>query len=251
MRHWWFKVKATWKRLPRWGRIAVRSITLILGITILWVFIYGFVIIPSTPLMFLREAEMQKKGKTPRTRYYWVPLREISNNLQLAAVCAEDQQFTAHHGFDFEAMWEAFQHNSKHKRVRGGSTITQQTAKNVFLWPGRSYIRKICESWFTLWMEILWSKERIMEVYLNVIEMGDGIYGAEAASLKYFYKHAAKLNAEEAAILVSTFPNPRRWNAARPTAYIQKNAIWTQRQMQRWGGKLDYDQLPPRAEEDE
>jgi monofunctional biosynthetic peptidoglycan transglycosylase len=170
-----------------------------------------------------------------------VALEDISPKLQLAVVCSEDQNYLKHFGFDWGAIEKAMKENEQGKRVRGASTITQQTAKNVFLWPGRSYIRKGFEVWFTVLIEIFWSKERIMEVYLNSIEMGDGVYGAEAAAKFWFNKSAGKLTKDEAAAIASVLPNPRKYKANPASAYISKRKAWIKQQMNYWGNKLDYD----------
>jgi len=163
----------------------------------------------------------------------WQSLENISRNLPLAVVTAEDQKFEEHFGFDIEAIEKAVKYNEKHKgkKVKGASTISQQTAKNVFLWQGRSWLRKGLEVYFTFLIEIFWSKERIMEVYLNVIEMGPGIYGAEAAAQHYFNKPAKKLTKSEAASIAAILPNPIRWSASKPTAYITKKRNWILRHM--------------------
>jgi len=161
----------------------------------------------------------------------WVPISEISKHAPQAVYAAEDQKFMDHHGFDMEAMEEAWENNKKGKRIKGASTITQQTVKNVFLWPSRSYVRKGLEAYFTVLVELIWSKERIMEVYLNVIEMGNGIYGIQAASQTFFDKDAAKLSKGQAALIAAVLPNPRRWSPARPTSYIQGRKSWIMRQM--------------------
>jgi monofunctional biosynthetic peptidoglycan transglycosylase len=145
-----------------------------------------------------------------------------------------------HFGFDFKALKKAMINNEKGKRLRGGSTISQQTAKNVFLWDGRNYVRKAFEVYFTLLIEIFWSKERIMEVYLNVVEFGDGIYGAEAAAQHYFKKPASKLTREEAAILATLLPSPLRYGKNIHGNYVQGRKLWVLQQMRFWGGKLDY-----------
>lgn len=170
----------------------------------------------------------------------WVPLEEISPKLQLAVVCSEDQNYLKHFGFDWGAIEKAMKENEEGKRMRGASTITQQTAKNVFLWPGRSYIRKAFEVWFTVLIEIFWSKERIMEVYLNSIEMGDGVYGAEAAAQHWYKKKAIKLTKDDAAGIAAVLPNPRKYKANPPTNYITKRKVWIKQQMNYWGNKLDY-----------
>ncbi len=172
----------------------------------------------------------------------WVSSDEISHHLELAVVCCEDQNFLMHFGFDFKALKKAMINNEKGKKIRGGSTISQQTAKNVFLWDGRNYVRKAFEVYFTLLIEIFWSKERIMEVYLNVVEFGDGIYGAEAAAQHYFKKPASKLFREEAAILATLLPSPRRYGKIINGNYVQGRKLWVLQQMRFWGGKLDYDE---------
>lgn len=172
----------------------------------------------------------------------WVSMDDISPNLQLAVVCSEDQNFIKHNGFDLKAIDKALKYNETHKRTRGASTISQQTAKNLFLWPGRSWIRKGFEVYFTFLIEIFWSKERIMEVYLNIIEMGDGIYGAEAAANAYFKKSAKNLSKPECAAIAAVLPNPRRFNAGKPSAYVKGRQSWILRQMANWGGVLNYEE---------
>ena len=191
--------------------------------------IFRFVPIPVTPLMIIRYFEMEE-GKIDKD---WKSLEEIGKNMPLAVVTAEDQKFAEHFGFDMEAIEKAMKYNEKHKgkKVKGASTISQQTAKNVFLWPGRSWIRKGLEVYFTFVIEICWSKERIIEVYLNVIEMGPGVYGAEAAAQYYFNKSSSKLTKKEAATIAAILPNPIRWSASRPTPYIIKKRNWIVRHM--------------------
>ncbi len=174
-------------------------------------------------------------------KHDWVGLDKISPKLQLAVVCSEDQNYLKHYGFDFGAIEKAMKANEEGKKLRGASTISQQTAKNVFLWPGRSYIRKGFEVYFTLLIELFWSKERIMEVYLNSIEMGNGVYGAEAAAQYWFKKTAAKLNKDECAAIASVLPNPRKYVANPPGAYIARRKEWIKKQMSFWGNQLDYD----------
>lgn len=191
--------------------------------------IFRFVPIPFTPLMIIRYFEMEE-GKIDKD---WKSLDEIGKNMPLAVVTAEDQKFAEHFGFDMEAIEKAMKYNEKHKgkKVKGASTISQQTAKNVFLWPGRSWIRKGLEVYFTFVIEICWSKERIIEVYLNVIEMGPGVYGAEAAAQYYFNKSSINLTKKEAAAIAAILPNPIRWSASRPTPYIIKKRNWIVRHM--------------------
>jgi monofunctional biosynthetic peptidoglycan transglycosylase len=179
-------------------------------------------------------------GKSMTLKHDWVSLDEISPKLQLAVVCSEDQNYLKHYGFDWGAIEKAMKSNDSGKKIRGGSTISQQTAKNVFLWQGRSYIRKGFEAYFTLLIETFWSKERIMEVYLNSIEMGNGIYGAEAAAQYWFKKSAAKLNKDESSAIAAILPNPLKYVANPPSAYISKRKTWVKQQMSFWGNKLDY-----------
>ncbi len=198
------------------------------GTSIFCVILYRWVNPPFTPLMVIRMAEQASSGQPLKLRKKWEPLEQISPNLQLAVVASEDNKFTTHFGFDFEAIDKARSYNERKQgqRVRGASTISQQTAKNVFLWPQRSWLRKGLEAYFTVLIEAVWGKRRIMEVYLNVIETGDGIYGAEVASETYFHKPAAKLTRGEAASLAAILPNPLKWNPANPTSYLINRREW-------------------------
>lgn len=230
------KKKLSWSRVKR---ILGRVLIWFFATTILWVFIYRFVNPPITFLMVERNWERKTAGKTAKMEKTWVKFNDISDNMKRAAVSAEDQLFLKHIGFDVQAIEKAFENNAKGKAKTGGSTISQQTAKNVFLWPGRSYVRKAFEAYFTLLIEVLWSKERILEVYLNVIEMGDGIYGAEAASQAYYRKSCKNLSRAEAALIAACFPNPIRWNPNKATPYIKKRQYWIMRNMRRLG-PLDF-----------
>ena len=209
-------------------------------LSIVSVIIFRWVPIPVTPLMLTRCVEQKMEGKPMKLKKDWVPLERIAPSLQLAVVCSEDQNFIKHHGFDFDAIDKAIEYNENHKKTRGASTISQQTAKNVFLWSGRSWIRKGFEVYFTFLIETIWSKERIMEVYLNVIEMGDGIYGAQVASKTFFAKDANYLSQSEAATLAAVLPNPLRFNAGKPSGYILGRRSWIMNQMNNWGGVLNY-----------
>lgn len=186
-----------------------------------WVILARFIPVFVTPLMIIRSVESIIAGETPKNSKTWVPIDEISPNMVQAVVASEDNLFLQHHGFSLEDMTKAFEHNLKGRRIRGGSTISQQTAKNVFLFPQRSYIRKGLEAYFTVLIELVWGKKRIMEVYLNVIEMGDGIYGVEAAALEHFGVHASQLTKSQAALIAACLPNPRRFDAGHPSGYIQ------------------------------
>lgn len=211
-----------------------------LSIPLIAVIVFKWVPVPATPLMVIRSYEQWQEGKPVVWKHEWVSLDDISDHLELAVVCSEDQNFLKHHGFDMKAIEKAMEHNKKSKRIRGASTISQQTAKNVFLWPGRGWVRKGLETYVTFLIELIWSKERIMEVYLNSIEMGNGIYGSEAASRFWFKKSAIKLNKNEAAAIASILPNPRKYRASPASAYIERRKIWVVRQMGFHGRKLDY-----------
>ena len=197
-------------------------IILFIIISVSWVVIGRFVPVYFTPLMVLRSVESIVQGESPKNSKTWVPIDEISPNMVQAVVASEDNLFLTHHGFSFDAMTKAFEHNQNGKRIRGGSTISQQTAKNVFLFPQRSYVRKGLEAYFTVLIELVWPKKRIMEVYLNVIEMGTGVYGVEAAAQEYFGVHASQLSKSQAAAIAACLPNPRRFNAAHPSSYIAR-----------------------------
>lgn len=209
--------------------------------SIVSVIVFRWVPVPITPLMIIRNIEQMGDGKGIVMKHDWEPLENISPKLQLAVVCSEDQNYLKHFGVDWGAIQKAMKENEKGKRIRGGSTITQQTAKNVFLWQGRSYLRKGLELWFTLLIEVFWSKERIMEVYLNSIEMGNGIYGAEAASQHWFHKSAKKLTKDESAAIAAILPNPLRYKANPANSYISGRKAWIKQQMNFWGNTLDYD----------
>jgi len=184
-----------------------------------WVVVYRVIPPPITPLMAIRLGQGQGMD------YRWRPLSQISPALVQAAIAAEDARFCEHHGFDVQAMQKAMANNQRRPgRIRGGSTISQQTAKNVFLWPDRSFVRKGIEAYFTVLIEVLWGKRRIMETYLNVVEMGPGIYGAEAAAQRYFGTDAAHLTNLEASRLTAIFPDPLKWRATHPGAYVQKRS---------------------------
>lgn len=203
--------------------------------SIFGVILYRFVNPPVTWLMITRGFQQKAAGKDWKIEKQWKNFDEISDNMKRAAVAAEDQTFLENHGFDFNAIERAIKKNEKSKKLIGGSTISQQTAKNVFLWPGRDFVRKGVEAYFTLLMEIFWSKKRIMEVYLNVIEMGDGIYGAEAASQEYFHKPASALSAQEAAAIAVIFPSPLKWSATHPTRYLRHRQYLIMKNMRRLG----------------
>ena len=206
------------KRFLLWIVVAFFASTILSVVALRWVPVW------FTPLMFIRLGEQISEGRELTLHHHWVPYEEISPSLSLAVMGSEDARFLEHHGFDYKAIEHAAIRNLKHpeKRKLGASTISQQTAKNVFLWPGRSWVRKGFEVYFTALIELFWSKQRIMEVYLNSIEMGDGIYGADAVAEWHFHKTASGLTKAECALIAATLPNPLRYNSAKPSAYVLK-----------------------------
>lgn len=224
------------KKILNWLK---KALFWFLGISILSVIIFKWVPIPITPLMITRVIENKIEGNDAVLSHDWVPLEDISPNLQKAVIASEDGNFLKHHGFDFAAMQKAFKNNQKGKKLKGGSTISQQTAKNVFLWQGRSYLRKGLEAYFTVLIELIWGKERIMEVYLNSIEMGNGVYGAQEAARVWYRTSADKLTKREAAGIAAILPNPRKYKASNSSAYIERRKDRIMRNM-RHIGKIEY-----------
>ena len=210
------------------AKILVWFVIITVGIVVF----YKWVPVPITPLMVIRYFE---KDSPKLLNHDWEPIENISKNLQLAVICSEDQSFLKHTGFDLNAIEKAYENNKKGKRVKGGSTISQQTAKNVFLWPQRSWLRKGLEVYFTFLIESIWSKERIMEVYLNSIEMGNGVYGAESAAQFWFKKSASKLSKLEASAIAAILPNPRKYKANPVTNFIASRKSWIMTQMNFYG----------------
>ena len=210
------------------------------AISIGLVILYKWLPVPVTPLMVIRTVQQTVNGEDIVWKHDWESLDNISKNMQLAVICSEDQNFLNHSGFDMKAIEKAIEYNKKGKRTRGASTISQQTAKNVFLWPHRSWVRKGLEVYFTFLIELIWSKERIMEVYLNSVEMGKGVYGAEAAAQHWFKKPASNLRLQEAAAIAAVLPNPLRYRANPATNYIQRRKNWISRQIN-FFGPLNYD----------
>lgn len=196
--------------------------------TIFFVVLYRFIDPPVTPLMIIRLAEQLTAGESMRLNKEAVPIGKISPAMQTAVIASEDNLFLEHQGFDFKAIEKAKDYNerTKGKKIRGASTISQQTAKNVFLWPQRSWVRKGLEVYFTFLIEQIWTKKRILEVYLNVIETGNGVYGVEAASDIYFHKHAKDLTPSESALIAAILPNPRKWNPVHPSPYLSGRQQW-------------------------
>lgn len=209
------------------------------GISIFFVVLFKFVPVPFTPLMVMRYFENKAAGKENYFSHDWEPIENISMNLQKAVIASEDGTFLTHNGFDFIAMQKAYKSNERGRRIKGGSTISQQTAKNVFLWQGRSYFRKGLEAYFTVLIEIIWGKQRIMEVYLNSIEMGDGVYGAQAATQHWYRKDATSLTPVQAAGIAAILPNPRKFKATSSSSYINNRKTKIVRIM-RHIGKIKY-----------
>ncbi len=202
----------------RWRRLALRLIAAIILLPGVLTLLFAVAPVPITPLMILRAIDGAPIDKQ------WVPLEKIALHLQRSVIAAEDATFCSHHGFEFEAMKKAWDGYQRGERLRGGSTITMQTAKNVYLWPGRTLFRKGLEAWLTLYLDALWSKQRTLEVYLNIVEWAPGVYGAEAAAQYHFRKSATALSADEAALLASVLPSPRRWSASKPGPYVRTRA---------------------------
>lgn len=222
--------------LKRLYRFLIKLALWFVLISVALVLIFKWVPVPLTPLMAIRYFE----PNSPKiVKHNWVSIDNISKNLQLAVICSEDQDFLNHSGFDYKAIRNAIDNGKKGKRLKGASTISQQTAKNVFLWPQRSWVRKGFEMYFTCLIELFWSKERIIEVYLNNIEMGNGIYGVESASQYWFKKSATELTAYEAAAIAAILPNPRKYRANPATSYIESRKVWIVRQMGYYG-PLDF-----------
>ena len=206
------------KKTIKWIVVAFFASTILSVVALRWVPVW------FTPLMFIRLAQQSADDQPLTLHHHWVSLDEISPSLPVAVIASEDARFMEHNGFDYKAIEQAAIRNMKHpeKVKHGASTISQQTAKNVFLWPGRSWIRKGLEVYFTVLIEFMWSKERIMEVYLNSVEMGNGIYGASAVAEYHFNTTADQLSRQQCALIAVSLPNPRRMNSADPTSYMRR-----------------------------
>ena len=226
-------VRPLFHRIRIW---AFKFILLFLIVTVLPVLALRFLPPLATTLMVERRIEsLFREGKYSPT-YDWVAFDKISPAMSAAVIASEDQTFLQHSGFDWKAIQKALDHNERSARTKGASTLTQQTAKNVFLWSRRSWVRKGFEAYFTFLLEIFWNKRRILETYLNVVEFGDGVYGVEAAAQRYFNKPASKLNASEAALLAAILPSPRRYSVKSPGPYVRERQQWILRQMDQIGG---------------
>ena len=223
-----------WRRILRWIALAIAA-----WVALTWslVLVLRFVAPFTSAFMLERKLRaLTQREHNFSVQYAWVPMEKISPQLPIALIASEDQKFPVHHGFDVQAIETALDEADAGERQRGASTISQQTAKNLFLWGGHSFVRKGLEAYFTVLLEITWPKRRILEVYANIAEFGDGIYGAEAAAREFFHKTAAQLTPREAALLASVLPNPKKLRADRPSAYVQNHADWVERQVRQLGG---------------
>jgi monofunctional biosynthetic peptidoglycan transglycosylase len=227
-------------RKPLWRRwLRAVGILALAWVALSWlcVFILRFAPPPTSAFMLERRIAALRDGERAfALKYQFIPLAKISTELPIALVAGEDQKFPVHHGFDVQAIEDAMDDADDGARLRGASTISQQTAKNLFLWGGRSFVRKGLEAYFTVLLELTWPKSRILEVYANVAEFGDGIYGVEAAAHGFFGKPAQQLSAHEAALLAATLPNPRKLRADRPSPYVLRRAEWIEQQVRQLGG---------------
>ncbi|MDF7818934.1 monofunctional biosynthetic peptidoglycan transglycosylase [Runella sp. MFBS21] len=223
----------SWKSVVT--RIVLKGMLYFFIGSVLWVTVLKFVPVWVTPLMIARKIEAIADGRDSKIYSDWTSFDEMSKEAPLSVVSSEDQLFPEHWGFDFKSMNNAFRYNLKGKKIRGASTISQQVAKNVFLWQGRSYIRKGLEAYFTLLIEVIWGKKRILEVYLNVAETGKMTFGYEAASQRFFNKSASALTRTEAARIAAVLPSPLRFSAKNPSNYVQKRTQQIARQMRMLG----------------
>ncbi len=221
----------------------LKAAVLLFVLSLLAVLVLRWVPPLTSGVMMERRVDALVAGTTYSLDYRWVPWSRIAKHAGVAVIAAEDQNFPTHHGFDFESLGKAIDAHEKGRRLRGASTISQQVAKNVFLWSGRSFVRKGLEAYFTVLVELMWPKQRILEVYLNVAELGPGVFGVEAASQRFFRKPAAKLAPSDAALLAAVLPNPIRLRADRPSAYVEERRAWILQQMAQLGGTALVDGL--------
>ena len=213
------------------------AVCLFFAFSFLSVLAYRWIPVKVTPLMLIRCCQQMGRGEKIRLKNHWVSMDEgMTPDMPLAVVASEDQRFITHHGFDFDAISKAWDERQSGKRKRGASTISQQTAKNVFLWPGGGWFRKGLEAYFTILIELMWDKHRIMEVYLNVIETGDGIYGVDAVAWQHFGRGADRLTRANCALIAATLPNPLKFSSKEPSQYMLKRQTQIMRQMKNLGG---------------
>ena len=236
-----FRVRGGARRSTRLGvrrilLLALKTLALLLVASVLATLALRWIPPPTTAVAIERRVEAWREGRAYHPVHRWVGWDRISPQAALAVIAAEDQHFADHHGFDVESIEKAIDEHERGRRLRGASTISQQVAKNLFLWSGRSFVRKGLEASFTVLIELTWSKRRILEVYLNSVEFGDGVFGVEAASQRYFRKPAARLSAGDAALLAAVLPNPIRFRVDRPSAYVAQRREWIVEQMAQLGG---------------
>lgn len=222
------------KRAMRWLRCMLLLVFGLAALSVMVVLLLRFVDPPTSAVRIARYGESRAHAKPLQAQSCWMTLEELGPNLPLAVIASEDQRFSSHYGFDFVELKKALKQAPGSRR--GASTLSQQVAKNLFLWQGRSYFRKVLEAWFTLWIETLWSKRRILEIYLNIVEFGDGIYGGCAGARVHMGKAPIRLSPYQAALLAATLPNPHRYSAAKPTLMLSRRASWIERQMRQLGG---------------
>jgi monofunctional biosynthetic peptidoglycan transglycosylase len=236
-----FRVRGGARRRTRFGVrrilfLALKTLALLLVASVLATLALRWIPPPTTAVAIERRVEAWREGRAYHPVHRWVGWDRISPQAALAVIAAEDQHFADHHGFDVESIEKAIDEHERGRRLRGASTISQQVAKNLFLWSGRSFVRKGLEASLTVLIELTWSKRRILEVYLNSVEFGDGVFGVEAASQRYFRKPAARLSAGDAALLAAVLPNPIRFRIDRPSAYVEQRREWIVEQMAQLGG---------------
>jgi monofunctional biosynthetic peptidoglycan transglycosylase len=218
------------QRLALGAALGIVVVTVLLVLPLRW--------LPPLTTSFMLQAWYGQKSLSADVRYDWVPREQISRPTALAVLAAEDQKFFRHSGFDFDSIRKVWNRNGQGRPVRGASTISQQVAKNLWLWPGRSWFRKGLEAWLTLWVEWLWPKERILEMYLNIAQFGPQLFGVEAAARQYFHKPAAALNEPEAALLAAVLPNPRQFRVSNPSRYTRRRQQWVQHHARRLGHEM-------------
>ena len=242
-----------WRR-PSWRyltlrqrllRVTLQAVLVGVGLSALGTLGLRWVDPPTSAFMLRSQYEARSEGRTDfRLRHYWVDWKHIAPHARVAVVAAEDQRFPEHSGFDLEAIADAVHERVTEGRQRGASTISQQVAKNLFLWPGQSFVRKGLEAWFTILLEHFWPKQRVLEVYLNIAQFGDGVFGIEAASIAYFGKTASALTRREAATLAAVLPNPLRYRVDQPSDYVRSRSDWILAQIEMLGGPAYLRALP-------
>ena len=217
-------------------RRVVKGLLWFAAASVVLVLIFRWVPPPFTALMIERKIESWFDGQPIDLQRDWESWDNISDDLKIAVIAGEDQKFAEHWGFDIDAIQAALAHNERGGSLRGASTLSQQVSKNLFLWSGRSYFRKGLEAWFTALIEVFWSKQRILEVYLNSVEWDDGVFGAQAAAQHHFHVSASQLSTQQASYLAAVLPNPREWSASHPSSYVSRRAGWIRQQMRQLGG---------------